>query len=328
MRILVTGANGYLGGRISEHLANQGNDVIALIHHQPDSPDDWLNKMERVIEGDATSRDILLSAMETEVDCVIFAISLDHRVIGKDPFRTLAVNVGILWELLEIYAEKGGGKLIYLSTQQVYGRRSPGDVIREEDILQPVNAYGMTHKFCEDLCELYSRERELNCISVRISNSFGTPIFPSCNCWWLVINDLCKTAWQQGELRLLSDGTPQRDFVAIPDVCQVMETMANLPVSSLSHPVYNLGSGKAHTILEIAHEVSNVCKDRYSKEFPVLLPDGTVSRNANHHRDMPRFKYDISRLKEIGFNPSLDLRPGIEEVLSFLDRLGDSANYL
>jgi len=276
--------------------------------------------MERIIEGDGTNKDILLSAMGTQVDCVVFTISLDHRTSGKDPFDTLAINVGILWALLEIYAENGGGRLIYLSTQQVYGKRNPEEVIREEDPLQPVNAYGMTHQYCEDLCKLYSRERGLNCISLRLSNSFGAPVFPSCNCWWLVINDLCKTALEQGELRLLSDGTYQRDFIPIPDVCRVIEMIATLPVSTLLYPVYNLGSGKTHTILEVAHEVANICKDRYGKSFPVLLPDGKISYNASHHHDIKRFRYDVSRLKAIGFVPSTNPRPGIEEVLTFLEK--------
>jgi len=324
VRILVAGASGYLGGRISEYLADQGNDVIALVHHRPACSDEWLSKMERVVEGDATNRDVLLSALESHVDCVFFTISLDHSVSGKDPFATLAVNVGILWALLDIYVENGGGKLIYLSTQQVYGKRNPGEVIYEEDSLLPMNAYGITHKYCEDLCELYSRERQLNCISLRLSNSFGAPVFPHCNCWWLVINDLCKTALQQGELRLLSDGTPQRDFVFIPDVCRAIEMIATLPISTLSNTIYNLGSGKTYTILEIAHEVANICKHRYGKEFPVLLPDGKVSYNANNHRNIMRFKYDISRLRDIGFIPLQDLSPGIEEVLTFLEKSRNS----
>lgn len=321
MRILVAGANGYLGGRVSEYLAAQGNDVTALVHHRPTNSNKWLNKMGHVVEGDARDKDVLLSAMEGEVDCVVFTISLDHRASGKEPSATLAVNVGILWTLLEIYAEKGGGRVIYLSTQQVYGKHNAGEVIREEAPLLPANPYGLTHKYCEDLCSLYSRERGLNCISLRLSNSFGAPVFPSCNCWWLAINDFCKTALEQGELRLLSDGSPQRDFIPISDICRAIEMVATLPVSALLHRMYNLGSGKTHTILELAHEVANICADRYDKKFPVVLPDGKISRDARHHRDVHRFTYDIGRLRDLGFVPSSDLRPGVEEVLDFLEKL-------
>lgn len=327
MRILVAGANGYLGGRVSEYLAAQGNDVIALVHHRPTDSNEWLNKMSRVVEGDARDKDVLLSAMKGEVDCVVFTISLDHRVSGQDPFATLAVNVGILWALLEIYAEKGGGRLIYLSTQQVYGKHDAGEVIQEEAPLLPANPYGLTHKYCEDLCSFYWRERGLNCISLRLSNSFGAPVFPSCNYWWLAINDFCKTALEKGELRLLSDGSPQRDFIPISDICRAIEMIATLPVSALLHRVYNLGSGKTHTILELAHEVANICADRYGKKFPVVLPNSKISHDAKHHRDVPRFTYDISRLRDMGFVPSSDLRPGVEKVLNFLEQSGYPVTY-
>lgn len=327
MRILVAGANGYLGGRVSEYLAALGHDVTVLVHHRPTDLDKWLNKMGRVVEGDARNKDVLLSAMEGEVDCVVFTISLDHRASGKDPFATLAVNVGILWTLLEIYAEKGEGRLIYLSTQQVYGKHNAEAVIREEDPLLPANPYGLTHKYCEDLCTFYSRERGLNCISLRLSNSFGAPVFPSCNCWWLAINDFCKTAIEQGRLRLLSDGSPQRDLIPISDICRAIEMVATLPVSALLHGIYNLGSGKTRTILELAHEVANICADKYRKKFPVVLPSGKISHDTRHHRDVHRFTYDISRLRDLGFVPSCDLRPGVEEVLDFLEKLSYSVTY-
>ena len=320
MRILVAGANGYLGGRISEYLAARGNSVVALVHHQPVDSGNWLSQMERVVEGDATNQDVLLSAMQGEVDCIVFTISLDHRVSGQDPLATLEVNIGIFWKLLDIYSRKGGGRVIYLSTQQVYGRYNAGEVINEETPLLPVNPYGLTHQYCEDLCSLYTREKGLTCISLRLSNSFGAPVLPDCNCWWLVINDFCKTALQEGGLKLLSDGTPQRDFIPISDVCQALEMIATLPASALKHTLYNLGSGKSHTILEVAHEVVDICADRYGKEFPIILPGGRVSCDAGHHKDVPKFTYDISRLKDLGFAPSGDLRPGIEEVLDFLEK--------
>ncbi|MFC1977606.1 NAD-dependent epimerase/dehydratase family protein [Chloroflexota bacterium] len=320
MRILVAGANGYLGGRISQYLAARGNDVVALVKQRPAGANDWLDQMERVIEGDATDKNVLVSAMEGEVDGIVFTISLDHHMSGKDPLATLATNVGIFWMLLELYAEKGGGRVIYLSTQQIYGKHDVRQIIHEEDLPQPANPYGLTHHYCEDLCSLYSYERGLNCISLRLSNSFGAPVFPSCNCWSLVINDFCKTTLKQGELRLLSDGNPQRNFVPITDICQAIEMTATLPASALQYMTYNLGGNQSRTILELAHEVASICGERYGKEFPVILPDGKISSDTKHQRNIDRFTYDISRLKDLGFKPSYDLRPGVEEVLDFLEK--------
>lgn len=324
MRILVAGANGYLGGRISEYLTARGHSVTALVHHLPKDSGKWWKKMERVVEGNATNEEILASALRDDIDNIVFAISLDHHQSGQDPLKTLEVNVGTFWKLLELYSQKAGGRVIYLSTQQVYGRYENGAAINEETPLLPVNAYGLTHQYCEELGSLYTREKGLKCVSVRVSNGFGAPVFADCNCWWLAINDLCKTALQKGEVRLLSDGTPQRDFISLGDICRAIEMMATLPSSTLKYSSYNLGSGQSHTMLEVAHEIADICSGKYGKVFPVILPGNKVSKNAREHRDTPRFTYDIGRIKELGFIPTAGLRTGIEEVLCFLEKTGQA----
>lgn len=320
MKILVVGAGGYLGGRISQHLAEKGNSVTALVYPRPKDSGAWEKRMERVVEGDATKEEVLLSALQDKPDCIIFLISLDHKESGRDLSRTLDINTGIFWKLLDIYAKRGGGRVIYLSTQQVYGKHDAGGVINEATPLLPVNAYGLTHTYCEALCSFYTREKGLECISIRLSNSFGAPVFAECNCWWLAINDFCRMAFKDKAVRLLSDGTPQRDFLPLDDVCRAVEMLVSTPSASLKHSVYNLGGGKTYTILEAAHRVTAVCTEWYGKDIPVLLPGDKVSSGVDVHRDVPRFSYDIRRIRELGFMPSADLRPGIEEVLDFLGK--------
>ncbi len=320
MKVLVAGAGGYLGGRVSQHLAERGHSVTALVHHRPKDAGAWEKHIARVVEGDAANDEKLSSALKDKPDCVVYLISLDHRESGKDPFKTLDVNAGIFWKLLDACAQQGSSRIIYLSTQQVYGKYNPGDVIDEDTPLLPVNAYGLTHMYCEELASLYSREKGLDCISVRLSNGFGAPVFAECNCWWLAVNDFCRMAFRERAVKLLSDGTPQRDFIPVADVCQAIEMLVTSTSSSLKHPVYNLGGGKTYTMLETAHRVAAVCSEKYGEEIPVLLPDGKYSSGAGHHHDMSRFTFDIGRIKELGFKPSADLHPGIEEVLDFLEK--------
>lgn len=294
---------------------------MAHVHHMPkNAPQKWIEKMSSIVEGDAGDNSILSKIFDEKIDCIIHTVSLDHRVTGQDPDGTLRINVGILWKLLDICVSKGVGKLIYLSTQQVYGRRGAGEIIHEDDPLNPANAYGLSHKYCEDLCSLYLREKGIDTICTRISNGFGAPVFAECNCWWLVINDFCKSALRKGEIKLLSDGSPQRDFIQINDICRAMELFANLPREKGKHDVYNLGSGKTFAILELAHYVSRACKGRYGKEFRVVLPGNEISNDASRFSDIPKFKYDIGRLNELGLQPKRDLDAGIHDVLDFLER--------
>lgn len=320
MRILVAGANGYLGGRISAYLAGRGHSVTALVHRLPQDAGNWQKKMARVVEGDAGDEAILASALRDDIDCTVFTISLDHRASEEDVLKTLKVNTGIYWKMLEMYSQKAGGRVIYLSTQQVYGRYESGTVINEKTPLHPVNAYGLTHKFGEELGSLYNREKGLKCISLRISNGYGAPVFDASSGWRPAINELAKMAVEKGEIRLASDGTPQRDFIPAGDICRVIELIAALPADALEYGSYNLGSGRTHTILEAAHEIADTYNKKYGKKVPVILPDDKIASDARQHQGIPRFKYDISRIKKLGFSPSESLQPGIEELLDFLEK--------
>jgi nucleoside-diphosphate-sugar epimerase len=320
MRILVAGANGYLGGRISAYLAGRGHRINALVHRLPQDAGEWRQKMARVIEGDAADEAILASALRDDIDCTVFTISLDHRASEQDVLKTLKVNAGIYWKMLETYTKIGGGRVIYLSTQQVYGRYESGTVINEETPLRPVNAYGLTHRYGEELGSLYTREKGLKCISLRISNGYGALAFDASSGWRPAINELAKMAKEKGEIRLVSDGTPQRDFIPAGDICRAVEMIAALPADTLEYDSYNLGSGRTHTILEAAHEITKTYHEKYGKEVPVILPDDKIAPDARQHRDIPRFRYDISRIRKIGFTPSPSLQPGIQELLEYLEK--------
>ena len=320
MRILVAGAGGYLGGRISLHLASQGHQVSVLVHHHlPTGASEWSTKMDRVIVGDARNRDVLLSTMENEIDCIIYTIALKQNDSNNDLYTSLSVNMGILWTLLELCAQKGTVKLLYLSTVQVYGLYPTGEPIHETAPLLAVKPYGLTHKFCEDLCSLYTTERGLDCTSLRISNGLGAPAFSPANCWQFMATGLCKSATEKEGIRLQSDGTLQRDIIDVSDICRAVELLATSPTSRVRYRQYNLCSGRTSTVLELAHEIADVYEDRYHKHCPVVFPDGSVSPNAVRHKDIPRFTYDTERLQSLGITAFVDLHTSINEVLNYLE---------
>ena len=63
-----------------------------------------------------------------------------------------------------------------------------------DNLLEEINFAFSSHLLSENICNYYNDKTETDCINVRLSNSYGSPIFKENNCWWLVINDLCKTA--------------------------------------------------------------------------------------------------------------------------------------
>jgi UDP-glucose 4-epimerase len=251
------------------------------------------------------------------IEAAAHTIALDHSRSEENPEETCSVNVASTWRLLNRLSQTGTKRFVYFSTQQIYGRT--GAVRITEDMTPaPINAYGLSHWMSEQVCDLFNRRSQTLCAAVRISNGFGAPVFGSTNCWWLVINDFCKSAMESGVIRLTSDGTPQRDFVHIADVCQAVEQLLTRPAGELLHRVYNVGSGQTQTILELAHRVQGVCKRLWRRDIPVVLPDGTTSQGAERHREIPRFSYDVARLRGMGWESTRSLEDGIGDVLAFL----------
>ncbi len=317
-KILITGACGYLGARICQYLAQKGNRITAFDRAIPVKNKKWDSLMEKVIIDDIRNESIIEKLVEKEFDVLIHLISLDHRKSNDKPNFINSINVMPTWNLLEKFSKSGLKKFIYFSTFQVYGK-VPFKEITEDFIPSPQNNYGLTHLLSENICNYYSKNSNINCINVRLSNSYGSPVFRENNCWWLVINNLCKTAYNEKKIKLLSDGSPQRDFIHISDICRAVEILINTDKKSPQNNTYHLSFGKTMTILELAHTVKTVYQKRYHNEIQVILPGNSISENPDKFSETERYITNNSKLKSLGFIPKTDLKTGINEIFDYLE---------
>jgi nucleoside-diphosphate-sugar epimerase len=312
------GASGYVGGRISQYLSQQGYDVIALVRKIPPSVS-WKQHMHEIVEGNIQDDNLLKEIASKKIDVVIYTVSLNHKQSEENIEGAIDVNVTPMWKLLEILSQKGLQRFIYFSTQQIYGSL-PFRVINEKFSPAPKNNYGLTHLMCENISQLFNQKSNTKCINLRLSNGYGSPNLKTSDCWWLVINDLCKSVIEKQEIRLLSDGKPQRDFIHLGDICQAIEILLNTPEEKLIESNYNVGSGHTYTILELAHIVSKSYFEKFGLKTPVLLHDGTYASDIKSHNDISKFQYSINRIKALGFYPKISLQQGILEIFDYLDQ--------
>ena len=205
------------------------------------------------------------------------------------------------WNLLEHFTKNGLEKFIYFSTIHVYGNL-PKETITEDYQLQPLNTYGLTHLLSENICNYYNDKTETDCINVRLSNSYGSPVFKENNCWWLVINDLCKTAIENSEIRLQSDGSPQRDFIHGDDIAHACEKIL---INNTYGKKLILSGNKPTTInqlISILEQINPSIQVSYSKE---------LARENDYQGDIGNLEETYSLLN---WRPSIDLSQGINKL--------------
>jgi nucleoside-diphosphate-sugar epimerase len=323
MRVLVTGANGYLGAHLVAYLSQASDldlQISGVVRQVPDhAPPQWREQFEQLIIGDICHADTLAAIMALQPDAVIHTVSLDHRLSQTASAQTvLEVNVQPTLALLKALTAQGLQRFIYFSTQQVYGRMAPTLIDEVGSAPNPLNLYGLTHLIGEQIVTQFHHTTQTTGLSLRLSNGTGAPVFWENNCWWLVVNDFCRTAHRQGQLKILSDGTPQRDFIAIADLVRAVGQLLTQPLSADLHPVLNLGSGQTYTIWEVAQLVAEVYGDRTGRELPILNATGQAFLPPSQDRTA-KFTYNTHRMQQLGITCQQPLRTTIAGIFEYLD---------
>jgi UDP-glucose 4-epimerase len=317
MKIVITGGNGYIGARLCNYLAGKRKQIIPVCF--PSTPIDevWKNKMSAIIEGDLRHDKTIAKIVELDPDVIIHLVSLDHFDSEKEPGLVNNINVLPTWRLLDACTKTGLKKFIYFSTIQVYGK-FPDKLIDELQPVKTVNIYGLTHLLSEQICEHYNRKATTNIISVRLSNSYGEPIFRDNNCWLLAINDLCKTAFLQKKIHLISDGSPQRDFIHGNDVCQAVNILIDTNIKSVENNVYHISSGQTVTLLELAKTIRDVYQNRYGHLLPISTPDKIIT-GFETPKNNNRYQISNEKIKRLGFSPDYNIGSGINSLFNYLE---------
>jgi UDP-glucose 4-epimerase len=297
--VLVTGAAGYLGGRLVGALAGAGVSVRASARSWSPS----LEPADDVVLLDLLGDEAVVSRACDGIDTVVHLAGPNET--AADPDAVLADTVVAGRRVAAAATAAGVRRIVYVSTVHVYGAAmAPGAVLSEGTVPEPRSPYAIARLAVEHLVGGSGCEA----VIVRLTNGVGAPATPGVDRWSLVANDLCRQAVLEGSLRLRSSGMQWRDFVALEDVCRVLTACAE--GTAVPPGTYLLGSGSPVTVRHLADLVAQAV-EAHGEHRPAVHappPEG----------DPPEpWRVDVGRLAALGLGATVPLSSAVDETVRF-----------
>ncbi|MCV9937182.1 SDR family oxidoreductase [Boseaceae bacterium BT-24-1] len=251
MRILLTGADGYIGAILGPKLVERGFDAIGLdtgFYRRG-----WLFD-DRRTRPNVITRDVRQVSVEDlrGFDAVLHLAELSNDPLAaQDPEITFAINHRASVNLARMCRDAKVARFIYASSCSIYGAGS--DQKTEESAPQPLTAYAQCKVLVErDVANL--RDEHFTPVFLRNATAFGASPRQRFD---LVLNNLCGWAWTIGEIRMTSDGTPWRPFVHIEDIADAMICALEAPLDAVAGEALNVGvDSQNYQAREIAEVVA------------------------------------------------------------------------
>jgi dTDP-glucose 4,6-dehydratase len=303
MRILVTGAAGFLGSHLIDTLLGEGHTVIGVDNLATGRLAN-LEHLHTELRFSLLERDICQPFEPGQVDMVFNMASPasppDYMRLGPE---TLKVGSYGVFNTLDI-ARRYHALYLHASTSECYGdpdvHPQPESYWGNVNPIGPRSVYDESKRFAEATVMAYQRYRGTNTRIVRIFNTYGPRLQPSDG---RVISNFLMQALRGEDLTIYGDGSQTRSFCYVSDLIEGIVRLAR----SAEHQPVNIGNPEEWTIAGCAREVLAVTGSR-SKLRTLPLPID----------DPARRRPDITRARTVlGWEPKVPLREGLRLCIPY-----------
>nr|WP_298927229.1 SDR family oxidoreductase [uncultured Allomuricauda sp.] len=315
IKILVTGAAGFIGSNLCESILNNGNVVIGLDNFATGKKENITNLLKnenfQFIEGDIRNIDDCSMACEN-VDYVLHQAALGSvpRSI-KDPITSNDVNVSGFLNMLVASRDSNVKRFVYAASSSTYGDSK--SLPKVENIIgKPLSPYAITKYVNELYADIFSETYGIETVGLRYFNVFGRRQDPN-GVYAAVIPKFVIQLMKHESPIINGDGSYSRDFTYIDNVIEM-----NIRALVTSNPeavntVYNVAYGERTDL----NQLVSLLKKNLAV-FDSKISDVEISYGPNRQGDVPHSLASIDKAKKmLGYNPKFNIEKGLEEAIKW-----------
>src|SRR5262245_1739057 len=304
MRVLVTGAAGFIGSHLCEYLLGRGCEVVAMDNFITGSADNLADVRDRrgltFVEHNVTQHIDVDGPLDWVLHFASPASPLDYLEL---PIQTLKVGALGTHNALGLSRAKQA-RFLLASTSEVYGdplvHPQPEEYWGNVNPVGPRGVYDEAKRFAEAMTMAYHRVHGVDTRIVRIFNTFGSRMRLTDG---RAIPTFIRQALRGEPLTIYGDGSQTRSFTYISDLIEGIWKLMN---AAVNEPV-NLGNPREMTLLELAKRVLQLSGSRSELVYRSLPVDDPKVRQP-----------DISRARRLlGWEPVVPLEEGLTRTIEW-----------
>jgi UDP-glucose 4-epimerase len=307
LKVLITGAFGYLGGRLAQFLYDKNYLVYLGSRFAREAPN-GLPKAKVILTHWGHQDE--LKRICRDIDIIIHLAGMNAHDCMHNPRGALEVNGAYTTRLVEAAIKQNVRRFIYLSTAHVYSGALAGPI---SEAMAPMNShpYATSHLAGELAVLTAAEKKQMEGIVIRLSNTFGPPTDKNVNCWSLVVNEVCRQAVTTQKICLNSHGMQRRDFVNLSQVCHAIDFLLAAPAENLGNGLFNLGSGWAPRVWDMVCLIQQRCEAIFN------FKPNVRRLNFNIVDEAVPLDYRMDHLKKLGFQSKSEPLLEIDKLLEF-----------
>jgi UDP-glucuronate 4-epimerase len=316
MRILVTGAAGFIGSNLCERLIERGHSVVAIDNFDPFySPEIKRRNVARLLAAErfqlieADIRDVaqiesVLTSTNGRLDVIVhLAARAGVRPSIEEPVLYSQVNVEGTVAMLEIARRLKVDRFVFGSSSSVYGNNTKVPFSEADPVEFPISPYAATKRSGELLCHTYHHLFGLSVVCLRFFTVYGPRQRPD-----LAIHKFTKLMASDRPVPMYGDGRTQRDYTYVTDIVQGVEAaIAYTEHLPSVFEVVNLGGSETTSLRELIELLG-----------AALGVEPRIERHPLQPGDVMRTFANVTRARELfGYRPSTNITEGIPRFVDW-----------